>query len=70
MTEASPIIFRCYNFDVTLGVNHERKTRFSDDDPYEPPGNPDLQFNGGELSVQREVELVTAFLRRRDLLNE
>lgn len=40
------------------------------DDPYEPPANPELQLDGGELSVQQAVESVTAFLLRRVLFNE
>lgn len=40
------------------------------DDPYEPPANPELQLNAGELSVQQAVESVTAFLQRRGLLDK
>lgn len=40
------------------------------DDPYEPPGSPELELNGGELSVAQTVESVTSLLRQRGLLNE
>lgn len=40
------------------------------DDPYEPPANPELQLNAGELSVQQAVESVTAFLQQRGLLGK
>ena len=38
------------------------------DDPYEPPRNPELQLNGGELSVAQMVETIAAFLLQRGLL--
>lgn len=40
------------------------------DDPYEPPGAPDLKLNGGELGVEQMVGAVTGFLRQRGWLNE
>ena len=36
--------------------------------PYEPPLDPDLELNTGELSLKDSVELVTVFLKKRGII--
>jgi sulfate adenylyltransferase len=40
------------------------------DDPYEPPLNPELELNGGELSVADSVAAVVAYLLKSSLVAE
>ena len=40
------------------------------DDPYEPPGAPELALDGSRLSVKQLVDAVTDYLIRRGLLQD